>query len=965
MAAPSHDLPNWRVVFCIGEIRITQSLQRNQPDGFNGHRPKHAKDKRFGITEKLNLATWNVRSLSRKEAELCRELKNRNINIAIITETKKKFKGTKDLDGYVMIYSGVEGNKRASSGVAILIDHKWKTRIESYKYINERIVEVRFRISRGYLTIIGVYAPEEGKKEETDIFYETLQKVVNSYIKTDSLIISGDLNARIGNTPVPNIVGEHGETCINDNGHSLIHFATSNNMRITNSFFRKKDIHKYTWSARGTRSIIDYILANNKICRQVQDVHVYRGSDIYSDHYLVVAKIALLARWKTIKTAQIKNEEVFKVYLLQDESIRRLYQNRLNILLQQTETKDNIEMEWGNIKQCIKEAAAEALGRKKKIRSKKGLRIWNEEIANAIEEKKAAYHLYLQASTEENREVYKNKRNRAKDIVRRAHDESWTTFISKIEHDLHGGQAMAYKVMQHLSKSEKDTANINVIPEKRWLVHYRKLWFNEEQQLVDISREQDVAVYEGDSITIQELSDAMNRLKNRKAAGPDGVSGELLKYGGLILKLRLLHLFNMCWKSHDVPNAWKAAHVISIFKKGKRNDCNNYRGISLIDTAYKVYAKVIQQRLQNISENLLIEEQNGFRKGRSCTDNTFIVKQIIEKHREFNVQTHMAFIDFEKAFDRVDRNVLWRILEKRGYPQQLIKAVQSLYSNTRVAVKSNLKVSEEIPTNQGVRQGCPLSPALFNIYIDDIMRRWRTLAAKGFRISGDTFLNMILFADDLLIIQNTEDDLQQSVYKLGIVCEEYNMRISVAKTKVMAFQGPEPIRTKIVVNNKPVEQVKHFNYLGNDISYDRDKDINNKLHKYQIMCGIINRTLKNKVRTETKMKFYKVVAAPVLLYGSETWTTTAKDESRIQASEMKFLRQVKGCTRRDRIRNDAIREELSIYNMNVKLKEYRGKWKEHLQRMDDSRLPKKIFAYEPKGKRSLGRPRKRWLETSH
>ena len=109
-----------------------------------------------------------------------------------------------------------------------------------------------------------------------------------------------------------------------------------------------------------------------------------------------------------------------------------------------------------------------------------------------------------------------------------------------------------------------------------------------------------------------------------------------------------------------------------------------------------------------IAENLISEEQSGFRKGRSCTDNTFILKQIIEKHREFNKETHIAFVDLEKAFDRVDRNVLWKILQDRGYPQQLVRTVQSLYCRTKITVKNNHKVSEAVSTNQGVRQGCSM-----------------------------------------------------------------------------------------------------------------------------------------------------------------------------------------------------------------------------------------------------------------
>ena len=104
-----------------------------------------------------------------------------------------------------------------------------------------------------------------------------------------------------------------------------------------------------------------------------------------------------------------------------------------------------------------------------------------------------------------------------------------------------------------------------------------------------------------------------------------------------------------------IPEEWGQARVKSLFKKDKLDNCSNYRGTSLLNSGYKIYAKIIAQRLKTIS----LEEQNGFSIGRSCNDNEFIIQQIIEKRREFNLEIHKAFLDPEKAFERVDRNQLW------------------------------------------------------------------------------------------------------------------------------------------------------------------------------------------------------------------------------------------------------------------------------------------------------------------
>lgn len=132
---------------------------------------------------------------------------------------------------------------------------------------------------------------------------------------------------------------------------------------------------------------------------------------------------------------------------------------------------------------------------------------------------------------------------------------------------------------------------------------------------------------------------------------------------------------------------------------------------------YKIYAKINTQRFKTISEALLLEEQNGFRIGRSYIDNVFTIKQIIEKRREFNLETHTAFLDLERGFDRVNIHQLWQILNRRGIPNHLIEVIKSLYRNTSLQIDNGRKILDKIYINQGVRQGCNLLPALFNIYI--------------------------------------------------------------------------------------------------------------------------------------------------------------------------------------------------------------------------------------------------------
>jgi hypothetical protein len=313
---------------------------------------------------------------------------------------------------------------------------------------------------------------------------------------------------------------------------------------------------------------------------------------------------------------------------------------------------NEIEQEWRNIKTCIYKAAEESLGKKFKRKKPKRLRIWNEGTETAIQEKKKAYLTYLQKRTPSAEEKYKEKRNIAKKVVRQAHQQSWEKFISETEHDIHRRQQFTHKIMKHLNQ-EKDIAKMNTIQENQWIEHYKSLWSDQEENDQDISinnQSEDENLYI-DAIILDELKNTLKNLKNQKAPGLDKINVELIKYGGLILELQLLHLINECWNKHQIPLDWNTAEVISLFKKGDCNKCANYRGISLLNSTYKVYSKIIDERVKSIAEALLKEEQSDFRKGRSCNDNIFIVKRMIEKRRKFNLETHIAFVDFEKASD--------------------------------------------------------------------------------------------------------------------------------------------------------------------------------------------------------------------------------------------------------------------------------------------------------------------------
>jgi len=182
------------------------------------------------------------------------------------------------------------------------------------------------------------------------------------------------------------------------------------------------------------------------------------------------------------------------------------------------------------------------------------------------------------------------------------------------------------------------------------------------------------------------------------------------------------------------------------------------------------------------------------------------------------------------------------------------------------------------------------SPTLFNIHLDELITKWQEQDITGIKLSKNQQLSTLLFADDQVIIADTEDNLQKAARKLNQIITENGLTISVQKTKSMALKERDPVRTKIVVD-KIIEQVNSFNCLGNMISYEKELDIDDKLHNYLKITGILSNVFRpqNPLK-KTRIKLYNTLALPVLLYGSETWTIKARDARRITAAEMKYMR---------------------------------------------------------------------------
>lgn len=943
------------------------------------------------------IGAWNVRSLTGKENELIGEFESVGIDILGITETKKKGKGEVVMKGgHVLMYSGVDLNQRAKEGVGCIVRKENMKYVRGWTGISERILKIELELDeQTETTIIVVYGPNEDETAtRKDHFWEQLNEITEE--SKGRLIIIGDVNGRVGrrDEETGDVIGIHGEEIRNNNGWRLIDFCMMNNLIVTNTFYAHKDIHKYTREieSRRERSIIDYAIINRQFRAEVKDTRVRRGPEIYSDHFLVTTKIGVRGnRQGNHEEAQASErnntaKEVIKTYRLQEEETANRYREKIGVEMKKIkDMNDNTCLEnlWRSLRDTIIKIARETCGSTRAIKTKKQTRWWNEEIKREVKIKKQRWQSYLRNRNDKNYDNYREQRIRVRELVKKAKQQSWEEFGRKMEQDSYGNQKLFYKVLKNLRKGKQSRSKYIKAKDgrilcgddeilSRWKEHFENILNkNQPQHGVDLQEREEGVENSGESgdreITVEEVMEAMRRLKRGKTAGHDGITTEMVKNldrNGVEL---LTQLFNLAWKNERIPRDWELGMILPIHKKGDNKECMNYRGITIMSVMSKLYERILEKRLKEVVEGQLEEPQSGFRKGRSVQDHIFTIKQLVEKNTNNNI--YLAFIDLEKAFDSVPRKIVWNSLRRRGVAEKLRNNIICVYRTTRNCIRTGNLQSEEFITREGLRQGGVLSPTLFNIVMDDILKETKEKVKKllvGYRNMERVTISECAFADDLVIFAKSEQDLQHSLDVWKKALQDRNLKINTDKTKVMVVgKGDEKI--SITLDGRKIDQSETYNYLGVKVHKGgkNEAELTGRVESALRLYHSLNNTFirKKEISTKTKMTVYSTVFKPILTYGSESWILTNQMRSRIQATEMKYLRGVKGITRRDKVRNETVRQELKVEPIIRTIERQQLKWLGHMVRMDEERQPKRVWQARAAQKRARGRPRRTWNET--
>jgi hypothetical protein len=266
-----------------------------------------------------------------------------------------------------------------------------------------------------------------------------------------------------------------------------------------------------------------------------------------------------------------------------------------------------------------------------------------------------------------------------------------------------------------------------------------------------------------------EVKDALKRMKGGKAMGPDGIPIEMERSFGYVAIVWLTKLFNIIFGSNKIPDEWRRSILVPIFKnKRDVQNCTNYRWIKLMSHIMKLWERIIEHRLRGVTN--VTENQFGFMLGRSTMETIFLIRQLMKRCREQKKDMHVIFIDLEKAYDKVPRNVIWWALQKHKVSTKYIALVKDIYDNVVTSVRTSDGNTNDFLINIGLYQGSALSPFLFALVMDEVTRD----------IQGGIPWCMLFTDDVVLVDERTRVDQKLKLWRRTL--ETRGFRLSRSKT---------------------------------------------------------------------------------------------------------------------------------------------------------------------------------------
>ena len=912
----------------------------------------------------LKIGTWNVRTLNQlgKLENLRQEADALDADIIGISEVRYIGEGKESLENYTFIYSGGEKHQH---GVGFMLKSSLQKYLIGHWPLSERNIMIKLKAKPFNLAIIQTYAPTSSHSdEEVEAHYQEIDKMLKEVKSTDVLIVLGDFNAKLGNESFQNITGDFGLGKRNERGDRLIQFCIENNLIASNTFFQHPKRLLYTWKSPGdiSRNQIDYILIRHRHRNSVKQCKTYPGADIGSDHNPLIAKIKIRLKRATpsntnkkeyLDWGKLKNSEMSEKYLVDVQNRYEVLCNESPVQIVETNFK-HIDKKWECFKNSIEYANTQAPKQAKVAKQK-----WmTTDILEMMEERKSAKDKpdYVRLNKEIQRKCREAKENW---ISRKCNDIE--------ESDRNNGTKKLHADIKELCGTQRKSQSNGCIKSKegkilferdkvleRWSEYVGDLFADTRPALPTPSNN------EGPPIIPAEVRNALRKTQSGKAPGEDGITTEMLKQLEDYGVEKLTELYNDIYTTGHIPEELLLSVYITLPKKPRATECADFRTISLMPHTLKIFLKIIQERINKRIDREVGKTQFGFRPCSGTREGLFAYNILAQKYIEVDQELYTCFIDYSKAFDRVHHDQLIKCLERIGLDGKDIRIITNLYWHQKAVIRIDNELSAYTPIQRGVRQGCVLSPYLFNIYTEFIFREVDEL--KGISINGKN-LNNIRYADDTALMADSEEKLQKIVDEVKHHSSKGGLEMNVKKTKVMLITRKPERPIEIKVDDASLERVHMFKYLGTQITEDArtETELKHRMYAAKAKFSSMNSILTSKqLKLPLKLRVLKCYIMSIFTYGCETWTLTDVLEDKIEAFEMWCFRRIGRISWKDKITNQDVLQRIGTERNLLKcIKQRQLRYYGHIKRK--SGFLAEILEGKVEGKRPRGRPRNNWM----
>ena len=581
---------------------------------------------------------------------------------------------------------------------------------------------------------------------------------------------------------------------INNHGKQLINICKNTDLRILNGRTKGDSFGRPTFHGKNGVSTVDYIICNQTI---FQNTHfIVKPPNYLSDHSQIVAWLDIC-----IKSDSDENNQTHKPkynlppqFIWEENSKHFLRQTlkstEFQVKLKRFLDSDFIENPEG-INNCVSEfedMIIDASKRSCKIKKKKHrrkltniankkwfdgeCRIQRHQLRKLANQKhREPTNTYLRDTYHNMLKTYKQTLKRKKD---KFHEDKISEIIKATETDLNTFWKVLKTTSDNLETKSKDSPK-----EDELLNHFQQLHSTHNlniehdniiENLKSIERSRDQFEELDAPITENELMNKVKKIKLKKATYSDRISNKIIKSSFDILIKGFIKVFNLILKSGNFPKAWCEGLITPIFKSGNYLDPNNYRGICVSSCLGKLFCMILNERLMSHVQDkeLIHPSQIGFMPGSRTTDHILTLKTIHDKYvnQQKNGKIYACFVDFRKAFDSVWHEGLFLKLLKNKIGGRFYDLIKSLYSNTQCAIKCSDHRTTFFPYKRGVRQGCTLSPLLFNIYVNELPKIFQETSSDPFVLPDGTTVSSLIYADDLVVLSKSKNGLQNCLNKL-------------------------------------------------------------------------------------------------------------------------------------------------------------------------------------------------------